>query len=715
MSVFKRWNGEQWVTIGPGISSARFENINNIIAPEYDPQKTYNIGDYIVQSDKLYKCIYRISTPQTWIPENWLEVKLGPEITELRNNVVAVSNTQPTNENNRIWVKPDNNDIKIPLVEDVMMLPSANNYGENDQIPRSTGTGIEWVYYGLPSDQQTEDAINAWLDDHPEATTTVQDHSLTYKKLVNGTLNFVTPEMYGAYGDGIHNDANAVANALRSELPVLCNGTYLVSNINQIDNLNKIELYGGTFLFNNQGTDDWLYITNTNTIIIKNINIKCTDSGFSGDTSKGTAFATYKCKNVFLEDIKAENINFLYRANYQATNDNTQFFMESININNILLIDCICPFLLTYCKNVMVTNISCLSPNEITRELFYIVGGIRNLSFDNIYADYSSRFYFHFNNQAVGVNIDNTLNQNWVEHFSLSNSSFEKSNNRSIIDPMCPVSKITVTNIYGEDPIFRSGNFTGCICGNIYISNSYIGSPVLDGGGKISEVSIENCVLIGAINQGSQTNPTTVLLKNNYILANRGSLGMISVYGKLIMLNNIIISTNEEFSQIIFSYDGEIILINNIFYLSTANRIIMNNSKTIPVICINNSINITMWNTFIHQTPDKSYIKNNILNNSIIEDTLTKINITNIELPQYEYSISINEELNLTPTLSPDNANNKDIIVQNSNSTIATATRTMLNGQPTCKIIGKTQGQTNVTIRSKENTNIAIRCTITVV
>jgi len=77
MSVFKRWNGTQWETIGPGVTSVRFDNINNMIAPEFDPKNTYDIGDYVVQSDKLYRCISRIGTPRSWYSEDWREVKLG--------------------------------------------------------------------------------------------------------------------------------------------------------------------------------------------------------------------------------------------------------------------------------------------------------------------------------------------------------------------------------------------------------------------------------------------------------------------------------------------------------------------------------------------------------------------------------------------------------------------------------------------------------------
>lgn len=40
------------------------------------------------------------------------------------------------------------------------------------------------------------DAIKSYLSSHPELTTTVQDESLTEKKLVKGTLGYITPEMF---------------------------------------------------------------------------------------------------------------------------------------------------------------------------------------------------------------------------------------------------------------------------------------------------------------------------------------------------------------------------------------------------------------------------------------------------------------------------------------------------------------------------------------
>lgn len=79
-------------------------------------------------------------------------------------------------------------------------------------------------------DDNAAEPIQAWLDEHPEATTTVQDHSLTYEKLVIGTLGYVTPEMFGAEGDGIADDTLAIQTAFDSGHLVLLNNKYGISD-----------------------------------------------------------------------------------------------------------------------------------------------------------------------------------------------------------------------------------------------------------------------------------------------------------------------------------------------------------------------------------------------------------------------------------------------------------------------------------------------------
>lgn len=142
---------------------------------------------------------------------------------------------------------------------------------------------------GEPTDQQTQAAVDQymqdhpeaaidetiinsavadWLGNHPEATTTVQDSSLTYKKLINGTLNFVTPEMFGAKGDGVTDDTTAFQAALDSGKPVFLkdDANYYIGTVTFTD---AIIIGNGATITNND--DDCLL--SGSTLYIENVNI----------------------------------------------------------------------------------------------------------------------------------------------------------------------------------------------------------------------------------------------------------------------------------------------------------------------------------------------------------------------------------------------------------------------------------------------------------
>lgn len=199
--------------------------------------------------------------------------------------------------------------------EDLIPFPISpdNKYGTNGQLLRTKGNGkTEWVDVGLPTDEQTAEAVTAWLNDHPEATTSVEDHSLTYEKLVNGTLGFVTPEMYGAKGDGVTDDTVAFSKALENgNIFLLCKGEYNISS--PIEVKSDTIIYGGKFKV---GLNVF-YATNANNITIEN----CVFTGtyIGGNASSGDIVLFTECNNISVKNCKFNNIGCLYCIRYNKS------------------------------------------------------------------------------------------------------------------------------------------------------------------------------------------------------------------------------------------------------------------------------------------------------------------------------------------------------------------------------------------------------------
>lgn len=123
------------------------------------------------------------------------------------------------------------------IVKNKVDKPSVN---DNNKIPRAKDGEVEWVEVGQPTDEQTNNAVINWLNEHPEATTTVQDGAITEPKISSSFLpyiknDYVTPEMFGAKGDGVADDTEAIQKSIvfcgnNKRLLYIPSGVYLVSD-----------------------------------------------------------------------------------------------------------------------------------------------------------------------------------------------------------------------------------------------------------------------------------------------------------------------------------------------------------------------------------------------------------------------------------------------------------------------------------------------------
>lgn len=80
--------------------------------------------------------------------------------------------------------------------------------GTAGQLLRKTENGTEWSSVGAPTDAQIEAQVTAWLTAHPEATTTVQDNSVTDAKLIQ--TGGILERVNNIYATDANGDGNVV-------------------------------------------------------------------------------------------------------------------------------------------------------------------------------------------------------------------------------------------------------------------------------------------------------------------------------------------------------------------------------------------------------------------------------------------------------------------------------------------------------------------------
>ena len=74
--------------------NANWGMIKNYISPgvanQYSNSATYNVGNYVIYNDQLYRCTTAITTPESWTAAHWTHVLLGDDVAGLDSNVADI-------------------------------------------------------------------------------------------------------------------------------------------------------------------------------------------------------------------------------------------------------------------------------------------------------------------------------------------------------------------------------------------------------------------------------------------------------------------------------------------------------------------------------------------------------------------------------------------------------------------------------------------------
>lgn len=122
---------------------------------------------------------------------------------------------------------------KVPFPVNESSIPQ---YGTSGQLLKTLGNGqTEWTDPIEPTPEQVSSAVESWIEGNPDKVAS----------LIGGW--YVTPEMFGAVGDGITDDTNALIACFASQKPVY-------SDNKEYKTTRPIPLYGSRRTINFYGT-----------------------------------------------------------------------------------------------------------------------------------------------------------------------------------------------------------------------------------------------------------------------------------------------------------------------------------------------------------------------------------------------------------------------------------------------------------------------------
>lgn len=176
-------------------------------------------------------------------------------------------------------------------------------------------------------------AINTIIGDLDDLTTADKDSIVDAINEVNGKINslfipYVTPEQYGAIGDGITDDTQAIIDMINdAEENTMFffsskDGYYLTSNI-PVNNKKALTFYNGRFILDHDAVGSWFELKNCENIRF--------DKCYFGDI-QAQIIRIYTAKDIFINECTFDNCGY-------CIIQETGYISNNVNITNCRFYD----------------------------------------------------------------------------------------------------------------------------------------------------------------------------------------------------------------------------------------------------------------------------------------------------------------------------------------------------------------------------------------
>lgn len=226
------------------------------LAADYSSSKTYAVGDYAWQAGVLKRCIVPITTAETYTAAHWTNAVLGDDLSALKSAFINTLDKQPTRNLFDPYTMTDNLLINESGVEstnanyitsDFILITNVNAvitsigavdrqykyrvavYDANKTWKRRVlGTsdtlvldGVNNNYIRICFEKARQTDFNTVQVELGSTATAYVPHQMPFdyngrimiselETKVNKNVRFVTPEEFGAVGDGVTNDTTAI-------------------------------------------------------------------------------------------------------------------------------------------------------------------------------------------------------------------------------------------------------------------------------------------------------------------------------------------------------------------------------------------------------------------------------------------------------------------------------------------------------------------------